>query len=193
MKKFLTVSVALIISLFFVVASAWSAGGGHGASGPGREFVFVLINFALLLMVLYFALRRPAKEFFAARALKIQQHIDESKNLHDEAYRALEEIECKLKNVDVEGKEFLATVKDQAEQEKQSIIAQARDMAEKLKSDTDRKIQGELLRAKMELKAEAAQLASQLAAKEIKDNISADDQVRLGAEFIKRIKTAGLS
>lgn len=192
MKKAFASIVFLIIIVFWAT-QVFASGGETTHHGPDLKFAYVVINFVLLVILLRFFFKNPAKEFFNSRALKTKIAIENSKKLYDEAFRYFEEVKAKLNNADVEGKELLNSVKNQAEQEKLKIIAQAKETSEKIKSDALRIAEQEVVKAKQELKSEAVHLAADIAAQQIKEQITPETQIRLGSEFISQIKKGGMA
>lgn len=194
MKTFFTKTFTFLLPLFFCTATLFaSEGAEHAPLGIDAKFVFTIINFILLFTGLFYFLRKPAAEFFSTRAISTKLEIEKSQKLRDETYRHLEEIEGKLKNVDIEGKELIQSVKNQSEKEKQSMIAEAQEMSKKIKSDTERLAHHELLKAKKELQTQAVKLASELATKKIKEQITSEDHIKLGSDFITQIKKVNIS
>ncbi|MBF0105844.1 MAG: ATP synthase F0 subunit B [Deltaproteobacteria bacterium] len=192
MKKisFMVLAIALFVTTHVLVVYA-SEGAGH-EGGIDNKFIFSAINFILLVVGMFFLLKRPTREFFANRHHTIRLSSDSAKKMRDEAYSQYKEVEARLKGVDTESQKLVNTVKEQAEKEKQHIIAQAEDMAQKIRDDTHRIADQELLKAKKALKIEAVQLAANLAAQKIEKQISADDHLRLGNEFVTQVKKAGV-
>lgn len=195
MKKFAFISsliLALAVSAL-AIASSGGHSGGHEAHGPDLKFLYVVINFTILACLLFFGLRKPAAEFFGTRALNSKKRLEEASKLHNEAKKQFELIQSKLTNAEAEGKELIKSVKAQAEQEKIAIIAHAKDLSQKIQKDAERMINQEVAKARAELKSEAVELAMTFAEDKIRKELTPEDQVRLGADFISGIKTAGVS
>lgn len=194
MKKLPVIIISLIVILFWSALAYATGEVPHEASqGPGLKFVYSVINFVLLVMLLYFFFRNPAKEFFNARSLNTKMTIDQAKKLHTGVYRQFEEIEGRLNNADVESKNLVETIRREVEREKQGMIIHARDLAEKIKADAKRVAEQEVVRARQELKAESAQLAARLAEEKIEQGMTPRIQESLGRKFITQIKQEGLS
>lgn len=188
----LTVSL-VFLTQFFLFSFQAMAGSveEHVVQGPDKALIYTVINFILLVILLSIGLRRPAKEFFSSKSLKTKMDIDEAKKLYDDAYRRFEEMEAKLKNADRESKEMIHRFKEHAELEKHRLIGQAREFSEKIKMDARRIADHEVQKAKHSLKAEVVRLSADLAAKKIKEELTNDDQVRLGTRFVEEIKKVG--
>lgn len=184
MKKFLLINT-IILSLG--ASLSFASGGSHSAPQVS-DLLFPFINFVILLMLLYFFLRSKAVDFFRSRSTNIKVDIEKSKEMYADAYRKYEEIEGKLKNADIEGKELLKSLKDEAELEKKHMVKAASEFSEKLKSDSERIINNELKKATRRLKKETVNLATMLAKQELQKEMSAEQQKQLGAEFVDQLK-----
>lgn len=189
MIKFLA-SVFIFLGTLFMGEPLYAAQ-AHGAGGPGINFIYAVINFLILLVILYYFLRRPAREFFCTRSVSTKMAVETAKKHYQESYRRLEEIEARLKNVDVEGKELIHRIKKEAELEKQKLIALARDMAEKIKSDARRIAEQEVKKARQSLRAQASQLVIQLAEEAIAREITPEAHLRLSDDFLAAVQKRG--
>ena len=177
--------IASILTVF-TVSSAVASGGD--ASHMDNSFYAALINFAILATLLFILLRKSMGTFFRKRSTDTKIALDKAKDFYSSAYRKYEEIEAKLKNADVEGKKLLDSIRQEAEMEKQRIIRQARETAHNIKFDAERIIDQEVQKAKASLKSETAQLAAQLATKEIESKITADDHNSIHGDFFAELK-----
>ena len=182
MKKNFT---AICFSFLFVgVAQASGDAGGH----MDKMFWYSVFNFSVLAFILYFFLKKPAKDFFRSRSTLIAVDVQNTKKMYDDAYRKYEEIEAKLKNADVEGKKLLQSLKEEAESEKKHMLQVANEFSEKMEKDTQRIIGNEVKRAVSRLKKETVNLATQLAASELESQLDAEKQKQIGKDFIVELE-----
>lgn len=177
--------------IFPLVALANEEGAHHVVQGPDKYFLYALLNFAVLFAALFLALKKPAREFFAGRALTIKQAVDDSKKAYDLANQAFQTLEVKIKNSDAEASELIASVKKQAEIEKNGIVAQATESAEKIKKDVQEIARGEVIKARQILKVEAIEIAAGLAVEKMKQTLTAQDQIQLGQQFVNQVQKVG--
>ncbi len=68
-------------------------------------------------------------------------------------------------------------------------MARAETDAASIRESAERTIRDETARARQSLRAEAANLAIQLAGEQIEKQITADDQKRLAADFLSAVKS----
>lgn len=179
----------LTVCFLGLVSPVLAASGGHHEATVWT-YAFPFINFVLLVGVLLFFLRKPIKKSFESRANTIKDGIAEAKVYYDDAFRRYEEIECKLKNSDVEGKRLLETLRGSAEQEKRKMVADAEDFAKRLQSDTQNMIQQEMIKAQNLLRAEVVNLAAKAAEENLKKTLTSEDQKRISAEFVSDVKSS---
>jgi F-type H+-transporting ATPase subunit b len=183
--KTLFIAIVLAISMTTGLAGA-SQEGGHGAFHLW-PFVFQVVNFILLLLVLYKFAGPGVRSFFAARSQTIRQSLKEAEDAKAEAERKLREHEAKLKALDKEVEELRAVVENEGRSERDRIIAQAEKEAETIKEQAKIIAQQEIKRAKKELRKEAARLSLQRAEDMVKDAINDEDQARLRNDYISQI------
>jgi F-type H+-transporting ATPase subunit b len=169
-----------------LAASAASAAGGEGPSA--MELVWQVVNFALLVTVLFIVARKPIASFFADRKEAIGNDIDEATRLLREAEVRYGEWQRKLVDLEAE----LETIRDgarrRAEEEHEHILADARATAERIRRDATAAVDREVRRGKDDLAAEAAELSLEMAAQVLKDQVTDTDRERLMDEFISSVE-----
>ena len=159
---------------------------GHGGSSL-LAFVFQVINFFLLLFVLYkFALPKT-KSFFAERSQKIILSLKEAEEAKNLAEKKLREYEEKLSTLYKEVEEIRKLAEREGQADKERIIAEAEKEAELLKKQAKSIAEQEIRKAKEELRREVARLSLESAEKMVKDTINKSDQERLIAHYTKEI------
>jgi F-type H+-transporting ATPase subunit b len=182
------VSFALLLMLAAGVASA--AGGEHGeagAHGPSWGLLALqILNTAVLVGVLVSVGRRPIGEFFAARQHAIRASIEGAKQELEAAERRLAELRARLSGIGDERARMIAEAEELARIEERRSTERARRTAERIREEAGRVAEQELARARRELRAEAAALATDLAAERLREAITPEDDRRLVREFIER-------
>lgn len=161
-------------------------------SGPTDiKFLVSVLNFLILVGLLYFVLRKKVPEFFRSRATQTKLLLEEARKSYEEACHTYEAIEAKLKNADAEGRGLIAAIKEEAEAEKLTVLQRAKEMAEKIKTDSERLAEQEVKKARVSLQREATLLSVELAEGLIKKSINTGDQKKLSQDFVSRVKTMG--
>ncbi len=160
-----------------------------GKTEPGEEpmsppFVFMLINFALLLFVLGKYGSPAARKLAQERHDQIKTSLDDAAKLRDAAKAKLAEYESRIAGLDAEIKLIVDDIRASAEADKARILAAAKAQAEALKKDSELRIAAEILTARAELTREVTVAAAVATEKLLRDKVTADDQSKLVGTFI---------
>lgn len=172
--------------LLLVSSPAFAAGGGEGPSAS--ELMWQGFNLILLLGVLFAVSRRPISVYFAERREQIRNDIDQADKLLADSRKQFAEWQGKLVELEAEVQTIRDETRQRAEDEREHIIAAAHDAAERIKADAVTAIDQELRRAHVELREEAANLAVDLAASMVGEQVDDRDRERLLDEFITRVE-----
>ena len=170
---------------FFLFSSPAMA---SGESEGGSHVIWEFLNLFILLAVLVLLSRRAVRSFLSARREKVVQNLRSSKQLLQESQARLSELEKKTSTLDDELDEIRREAKARGEKEAAAIVAEAQDVARRSAEDSEAAVERESLRAQKILRNEAAQLAMELAEERLKSEITEEDQARLVAEFVQRIR-----
>ncbi len=166
--------------------------GSGGESGPGNEeLLWQAANLILLLGVLFAVARKPIRAYFAERREQIRSDIETADKLFADSRRQFSEWQGKLVELESEIQTIQGETRRRAEEEREQIIADAHDRAERIKADAVAAIDQELRRAHEELREEAATLAVDLATRMLDEQVDDRDRDRLLDEFITRIEPNG--
>ncbi len=182
--------LSLGLALVLVSAGAFAAGGGHGheAGIPVRPVLFASVNLALLLGLLFFLLRKPAKDFFASRSALIQKNLEQSQSLKREAELKFSEAQSRLSGIEEETQRLVAELKRDGELERARLIQEAQDQVKGLQQTGERILAQELRKAKEELKKETVALAAEMAEALVKQNLTPEDQRRLVSQYLGKME-----
>lgn len=194
MKKLLNrINVFLIVlavqaaSVSVVLASS-GEGGEHGGGADPMDIIWKVVNFAILVFILWKFGRKPLGDFLRMRTETIQKSLEEAREAKELAQRALEEVEEKLKTKDQEIEKIVSSAKSSGEKEREELIKEGERMSEKLLEQARANIDFELKNAREALKAEAAELAMELAEKKLKERLSEEDRKRLFEEALSKLE-----
>jgi len=185
-------AICVLCSVFCVLfaASVYAAGGGgHGeAHFTYKDWLWPVINFAILLFILIFFARKPFGEFFKNRTAMIEKSLREASEAKEIAQKTLNEVRERLKNTDTEIEQILEAARKSGEKEKELIIAEGERLKEKIIEQAKANIDFELQKAKETIKSDAALLALELAEKQIKEQLGQKEQEALIGDYIKRLE-----
>jgi F-type H+-transporting ATPase subunit b len=145
-----------------------------GLSTSNAYLISVLLNFAVIAGIIFWAARKYLPGAFSARTASIQKAMQEAQKASEEARRKLAEIESRLMKLDVE----IGTMRDAAEKEAAAeearIRTAAQEDARKMVESAQQEIAAAAKSARRELTAYAADLAVGLAPKQIRIDAATD-------------------
>jgi F-type H+-transporting ATPase subunit b len=183
-----TTSLAAII--LTPLAWATAEGSAHeGGISPDQyvKLTWQIINFVLLLVVLFILTRKNVASYFSQRSSRIGTEIDEARNIRAEMNRKIKEYEARLKNVDQEVAQMQKEAQREMEAMRQRMLEEAQRTSEAILHQTQRSIQLETRKAQESLQTEASLLAINLAEDLLKREISPEDQDRLVQDYLDKM------
>ena len=188
-----TLSVcAVILGLASIGFAQEAAEGAHHADTGAqmKDFVWRCIDFAALVAIAVWGLKKAdVKGTLAARRTGIERTLQEAVAAKEAAEKKFAEYSQRLDQANSEIETISANMKREGELEKERIIAEANDAAARIKAQAEAAAAQEVLKAKGELRAEAARLAVELAEQKIVKNIAKGDQDKLVGEYISKVVT----
>lgn len=176
--------------LVAVAEPALAASGqeGEAAHGPNWKMLgFHFFNISILFLVIYKFGRAPLLGFLAQRSRDIRAQIEAGGDRLKSAETEMAEIRQRLADFDAESQRIIQAQVEQAELESQRAAERAQQAAERIREDTQSVAAQELTRARQELRAEASDLATDLAAKLLAGQLTDADDVRLVDDFVGRV------
>ena len=173
----------LVITL---AAPAFAAGDGEGSIV--KDLAYRLFNVLLLLGVVIYFGRKPIQDFFSERRTRIQEELANAAAMRSEAEERYSTWQRRLADLETELGSIRATARERAERERDQILAAARESAARIENDARAAVDRELRRAVALLRDEASDLAVELAAEMLREQVTANDRERLLEEFIQRIE-----
>ena len=163
----------------------------HEEEPASPPFVFVLINFAILLGILAKWGAPLARKTARERHDLIKTALDEAARLRKQAADKLADYEARLKAADAEIKQMVEGMRADAEQEKRRILAAAEAQAAQMARDAEQRIAAEIELARAQLTREVTAAAAAATEKLLRDKLTAGDQQKLVAGFIADVQGAG--
>jgi F-type H+-transporting ATPase subunit b len=178
--------IALVIAAASLLAvPAFAAGGGE--DGVAKDLLYRVVNLVILIAVLVYFARKPIQGFFSDRRNQIRDSLDSASELCRRAESRYSKWQRKLADLEDELASIRETARERAEREREQILADARAVAERIRSDARSAVDQELRRAKAQLRDEASELAVELAAEILQEQVTTQDRERLFDEFVERI------
>jgi F-type H+-transporting ATPase subunit b len=177
--------------ILLAAAAAFASGEGeaHGGGGvPWGEIAKQAVNFAILVGVLVYFLRKPLSAFLKERAELMRKSIDDAANARAEAVRRLEAVDARLSKLSDEIAALNARMDAEAAAEAKSLHDAASSEIERIRRQAEFAGEQEVKKAKAELQQEAAALSARAAEELVRKSLSPEDQARLVRENIEKIE-----
>jgi len=177
----------VIFFLLIIVSLVYAAEQGGGDGRKIWDMVWRIVNFAILVIILYKLLADRVREYFSGRRVEIAQLLEDvDKSKRDTASRHAE-YEEKLKDVEKDIQEIRQVLLGEIEKEKARIIEEGKIASERLIEQAKDSAQQEIQKAKAGLKDAVADMACQMAADIIEKKITPDDQRRIVEEYLDKV------
>lgn len=186
--KHLVIPAATVALLLVAMPALASGGEGHADAGELlTDFLWRLLNFSVLIAMLVYFVTKPIRNGLTERRESIAKALEEAEAAKVAAEAKFAEYDAKLDRAEAEIEGIAAELKREGEQERERIIAQAKETAEKIRKEAEQSASLEVARAQTELRAEAARLAVSLAEELLTKGFTEQDQSRLLDEYMKKV------
>jgi F-type H+-transporting ATPase subunit b len=176
-----------VMLLMTVPAFCASAGGEVDHKAQLWDFMWRLLNFAILMYILYKLAWKRLVNFFRNRREDIKTSLAETKDRRVEAEERFKEYEVKLTKATDDIQSISEMIKAQGLVEKQKLIADAEKAAEKMKEDARARMDQEMKKAGSQLRTEAVELSIKVAEDILKRNVSQEDHEKMVKEYMDRM------
>jgi F-type H+-transporting ATPase subunit b len=160
-----------------------------GLSLEGAYWLAVLINFAIVAGVIVWASRKNLPAMFRNRSASIQKSIEEARRASEDANHRLAQIEARLSRLDDDIAHMRVSSEKEAAAEEQRIQQAAEEDAKRIVESAEQEISAAAKAARRELTIYAADLAVNLAAKQIR--VDAPTDQALVRQFASQLANAG--
>jgi F-type H+-transporting ATPase subunit b len=146
-----------------------------------------VMNFTVLVVLLFLALRKPVSQALNGRITGIKEELDELEAKKTEAEKKLADYDTQIASLEGEAKKIVAEYIQQGEDAKKRILEESRKAADKLEEQARKNIEHEFQSVKNELQGEILEKALIRAEEMVKGKITEDDQNRLVDEYLEKV------
>ncbi len=143
------------------------------------HIVNVLVLFYLLRLILF----KPVNKFLIARSDRIAGELKEADEARAEARKIKSEYDKQLKSFEEDGRQIIRKSQIKANEEAAAIIQEAKDSADNLVAEARAKIANEKALAMSEARSEIALLATDIAGRILKREITITDNKIIAEDF----------
>ncbi len=151
------------------------------------DFVWAVINFLVILAILYKLFYRPVLNFMENRRAEIARQISEAEQARAEASALLAQYREKISAAEREAQEIVARAVKAGEEERARLLEEGRDEAARLLEKARLEIQQERDAALAALRQEVATLALLAAGKVLERAVTEEDHQRLVQKFLSEV------
>ncbi|HWR68312.1 MAG TPA: ATP synthase F0 subunit B [Desulfomonilia bacterium] len=176
------VSVLLLATFAVVLASE-----GGGESSSLSTMIWRVVNFIILMALLWKLLADKIKTYFVDRREEIAQMIDEADKAKADAEAQYADIQQKLKNVEKDIQDIKGAIMGELGSEKARIIEEGKVAAERIIQQAKWTAEQEVVKAKNELKDHVVEMAGDMASGMITKSMTPDDQKRILEEYLEKV------
>jgi F-type H+-transporting ATPase subunit b len=168
--------------------AAAAHGEGHETQAMPNEIWWKWANFAILATVLGWLISKNAGPFFRSRTEAIQSAIAESAAAKEEAEARAAAIESRVANLSLEVEQLRRQSKDEIAREGERVRAETTEQIRKVQAQAESEIASAAKHASHELKAYSAELAIELAERQIREQLTPQAQDGLANTFVDELK-----
>jgi F-type H+-transporting ATPase subunit b len=151
------------------------------------DLLWRTLNFAGLLIILIWALKKPVAHGLSSRRQAIVDKFADLEAQKVEAERIYREYESRLTKIDAEVEAIIGAAVKQGEVEKDRLLAEADRAAADMKRQAEMAIQHELAEARLQLRSEVAEQAVRIAEELIRKNLQDADQNRMVEDYLEKV------
>lgn len=186
MKPFLSAAF-LVFAVAASAAVASEGAAGQPAGIPWGDILKQTVNFAILAGALVYFLRKPLSSFLKERSEILRKSIDDAARAREEAAAKLSAIETRMAGLSDEVAGMNRKMDAEAKEEANRFRDAAQSEIERIRVQTQVAADQEVKKARLELRREAAALATAAAEEIVRKTMTPEDRERLVRENIEKI------
>ena len=179
--------VCLVTILLLSPSLLWASEEGGGLVNLDRSLIIQVVNFLVLLLILWRLLYRPLLATMEERSEAIRKSLEEAQAARAEAARQQEENAARLRQAHAEAAAIREQALKEAAEEQRRLVEAARAEAQRLMDSARAQTEADIRRAREELRREVAELATAVAEKLIHKSLRDEEHRRVIADAIGRL------
>jgi F0F1-type ATP synthase membrane subunit b/b' len=153
-----------------------------------ETLILPFFNFSILVGLLYWKLKAPAKEFVAQRSVDVGAELRKTAEQLATAQKQLAEFSAKLKSVEAEVQQLRSEAKTEAARIQERTLNEAKRLADQVVRDANSRKESLILEAKGKLATDLALKVVDRAEALLKGRLTGDDRARLRKEFSNQLE-----
>lgn len=152
-----------------------------------KDFLWRVLNLAILLWVIIKFAGKPVREFFAGRRETLLQGVQEAQEAKAAAENIFNEYQAKLAGLEDELQEMEKRAQLEAEREKERMRQETETLVAKLQQQARQMADQEVATARRTLRNEAARLAVEVAERLVKENVTDADRKLMVENYLEKV------
>lgn len=152
------------------------------------DILISLINIAVLFVLLRLILWKHISRFLSARSERVRLELDNVEKSRLEVESLRKEYEVNLEGIELRGREIMRESQIKAAEEAEEIIKEAREKASDMINEARDRVAEEKEHAIVSARRDIAQLATDMAARILRREVSADDSQTAADDFFREAK-----
>jgi F-type H+-transporting ATPase subunit b len=187
-----TIGIALILAAGTLVAQEHGeAKGEHGGGHEQPSLAWKWANFAILAGAIGYGISKAAGPFFRGRTEQIQRDLVEAKKIREEAEARAADIDRRMASLSTQIESLRADAKQEMSAENERMKSETARQLAKIEQHAQQEIESAVKHAQKDLRAHAAELALDLAARKIGSRMTPGAQEALVDSFASRLARPG--
>ena len=150
------------------------------------NLLYTVVNILVLFLLLRKFLYKPVMNIIAQRQKQVDDALAAAETSKKEAAATLNTAQDKLRNVDAEAAARRTAYEEQAEKEKQQLLADAQKQADAIVAEGKRNAEAERQHKLREADAQTTALAREMCEKLLARNLTAQDDARLLDDLLEK-------
>ena len=150
------------------------------------NLLYTVVNVLVLFLLLRKFLYKPVMNIIAQRQKQVDDALNAAETSKKEAAAAMNAAQDKLRNVDAEAAARRTAYEEQAEKEKQQLLADAQKQADAIVAEGKRNAEAERQHKLREADAQTTALAREMCEKLLARNLTQQDDARLLDDLLQK-------
>lgn len=146
------------------------------------------LNFGILVLVLGYLISKSAPAFFRSRSETIQRDLEDAGRLRQEAEARAARIEVRMASLDREIQHVRQEAQSEMSKERERIVKDADQQMARMRDRAEQDIEALSKHATQQLRAQAAELAIQLAEQRIRSKMTNQQESELVNRFTSQLE-----
>ena len=185
MKLVIKLSARSIFTLLSFISFVFAAESGD--SSAGLDFLWKVINFVVLIAIIYWFARKPVGSAMNSSAENAKNQLDEARRAESKAIEEMKKMREKISELENETVAALEKAREEAETEKERILEEGKHEIERMRKQAQFSIEQEYRKAEFQLRQWFAAESLKLAEENVKQKMTSARQNKLVKEYLDQL------